>query len=43
MERITFSLPSPQMTWLHREAERLGVTIGELLRRLIDQVREAKS
>jgi hypothetical protein len=40
MERITISLPPPQMTWLQREAKRLGVTIGELLRRIIDQVRE---
>ena len=42
MERITVSLPDPQMTWLQREAKRLGVTIGELLRRIIDQVRDSK-
>lgn len=42
MERITISLPPPQMTWLQREAKRLGVTIGELLRRIIDQVRNSK-
>jgi hypothetical protein len=42
MERITVSLPDPQMTWLKHEAKRIGITIGELLRRLIDQVRDGK-
>jgi len=41
MDRITISIPPPQMTWLRAEAERLGVTVGELLRRIIDQVRNA--
>jgi hypothetical protein len=41
MERITVSIPPPQMTWLRTEAVRLGVTVGELLRRIIDQVRNA--
>jgi hypothetical protein len=40
MERISVSVAPPQMLWLQREAKRLGVTIGELLRRIIDQVRE---
>jgi len=30
------------MSWLKREAKRLGVTVGELLRRIIDQVRDGK-
>ena len=42
MERITVSLPDPQMAWLKREAQRIGIPIGELLRRLIDQVRDSK-
>lgn len=42
MDRITISLPEPQMLWIKREAKRLGVTIGELLRRIIDQVRDSK-
>jgi hypothetical protein len=42
MERITVSLPSPQMSWLKHEAERVGITVGELLRRIIDQHREAR-
>jgi len=27
------------MAWLKAEAERIGITIGELLRRIIDQSR----
>jgi hypothetical protein len=42
MNRLSFSLPEPQMSWLRREAERIGITIGELLRRIIDQVRDGK-
>ena len=42
MDRLSFSLPEPQMSWLRREAERIGITIGELLRRIIDQVRDGK-
>jgi hypothetical protein len=42
MERITLSLPPQQMSWLKHEAKRIGVTIGELLRRIIDQVRDSK-
>jgi hypothetical protein len=43
MERISISLPPPQMSWLRREAKRLGLTIGELLRRIIDQHRTEKA
>jgi hypothetical protein len=42
MQRITVSLPDPTMAWLKAEAKRIGITIGELLRRLIDQVRDSK-
>jgi len=39
MQRISVSLTDQQMRWLQREAQRLGISIGELLRRLIDQAR----
>jgi hypothetical protein len=39
MERISLSLPPPQIEWLRSEAERIGITVGELLRRIIDQSR----
>jgi hypothetical protein len=42
MERISLSLPPPQISWLKHEAERIGITIGELLRRLIDAARDSK-
>jgi len=35
---IDFTLP--QMKWLAKRAEELGVTIAELVRRIIDNVRE---
>jgi len=40
MTRITVSLPDPTMEWLKAEAKRAGITVGELLRRIIDQRRE---
>lgn len=42
MDRISLSLPQPQHSWLTREAKRLGITIGELIRRLIDAARDSK-
>jgi Arc/MetJ-type ribon-helix-helix transcriptional regulator len=41
MQRISVSLPEQQMSWLQSEAKRIGITVGELLRRLIDRVRES--
>lgn len=43
MERLSFSIPSVQMAWLRTEAERLGVSLGELLRRIIDELRHPKT
>ena len=40
MARINFSIPAPQIVWLDAEAERLGISMGELVRRIIDQHRE---
>ena len=40
LERITIGLGSPAIAWLRRESKRLGISIGELIRRLIDQARE---
>jgi hypothetical protein len=42
VERITFSLPAPQVSWLADEAKRIGITIGELLRRIIDQAKDSR-
>lgn len=41
MNRLSISFAPPAYTWLQREAKRLGITVGELVRRLIDQSREA--
>jgi len=42
MDRITINLPPVQMAWLRAEARSLVLTIGELLRRIIDQHRTPK-
>jgi hypothetical protein len=41
--RLTVTLTAPQHTFLHKEAERLGLSISELIRRIIDQTRERKA
>ena len=40
--RLNITVTPPQQTWLQREAKRLGLSIGELLRRIIDQTRSGK-
>jgi hypothetical protein len=39
MDRVSVSFPAPAMAWLTREAKRLGITIGDLIRRIIDETR----
>jgi hypothetical protein len=41
--RQTITFTAPQMTFLKEESARLGITIGELLRRIIDAYREARA
>jgi len=41
MDRLSFSLTDQQMGWLQRQARQLGISIGELLRRIIDEKRAA--
>ena len=41
MPRASVSVTDAQASWLRSEAKRIGITVGELLRRLIDRVREA--
>ena len=40
--RITLTLPPMQISWLQREAKKLGISISELLRRIVDEKRIAK-
>ena len=42
MERRAIHLTDAQLAWLKREAKRLGITIADLVRRIIDMAREAK-
>ena len=39
MDRMSISLSKPQRAYLRAEAERLGISIGDLIRRIIDQHR----
>jgi hypothetical protein len=40
--RINIVVTKPQQVWLEREAERLGIRIGEVIRRILDAVRTGK-
>ncbi len=40
--RLSINLTPPQHAYLKAEAERLGITVADLIRRIIDQHREAK-
>lgn len=37
--RLCVNLSDPQAAWLREEAERLGISVAELLRRIIDKQR----
>ena len=39
MARLNLSIPTPQIVWLQTEAERLGISVGELVRRIVDEYR----
>ncbi len=39
-QRQTVFLTEPQAEFLKREAEKLGITVSELLRRIVDSYRE---
>lgn len=41
-QRINIVVTKPQLAWLKREAERLGIRIGEVIRRALDQVMDSK-
>ena len=42
MRQISIALTKPQLQWLNREANRFHITMAEVLRRIIDEKREAK-
>ena len=39
---ISLRLTEQQIAYLRAEAERLGISMGELVRRIIDEAREAR-
>jgi hypothetical protein len=42
MHKRMISLTGPQESFLKREAEKLGISLSDLIRRIIDQYREGK-
>ena len=42
LPRMTVSLTEPQLAFLKEEAERLGISVGDLIRRIVDQYRKAQ-
>lgn len=40
--RMTISFTKPQMAFLKAEADRLGITVADLIRRIVDQYREGR-
>lgn len=39
----TVAMTVPQIGFLKREAEKLGISVSDLIRRIIDQYREGKT
>jgi hypothetical protein len=42
MHKQMISLTEPQVAFLKKEAERLGISVSDLIRRIVDQYREGK-
>jgi hypothetical protein len=42
MQRLNLVLSDPQKSWLERQAAKLGISIQEFMRRIIDAARESK-
>lgn len=41
-DRMSISFTEPQLAFLRKEAARLGITIADLVRRIVDAYREGK-
>ena len=41
-QRKHITLTEPQLEFLRLEADRLGISVSDLIRRIVDQFREAK-
>jgi hypothetical protein len=42
MHKQTISFTQPQIEYIRQEAERLGISVADVIRRIIDQHREKK-
>jgi hypothetical protein len=43
MQRQMIAFTEPQIQYLRGEAQRLGITVADLVRRIVDQYRESKT
>ena len=43
LSRRTVQFTQPQISYLREEADRLGITVSDLIRRIIDQFRGKKN
>jgi hypothetical protein len=41
--RQTVTLTAPQLAFLRKESERLGISVSDLIRRIVDAYREGKA
>ena len=41
--RQSVSLTAPQAAWIAQQAQKLGISVADLIRRIIDQYRESKT
>jgi hypothetical protein len=42
MTKLMISFTDPQIAWLRAEADRLGISVAEYVRRIVDAKRERK-
>lgn len=40
MPRVTISFTEQQLEWLRAQADRLGISLADLIRRMVDRQRE---
>jgi hypothetical protein len=40
MQRLSVGLSAPAIAWLQREAKKLGISVGDLIRRIVDEKRQ---
>lgn len=42
MKKQSITFTDPQISWLEKEARKLGISVSDAVRRVIDQVRQSR-